>query len=185
MVWLAIHIWNVGSRTKTILMSHTIKLMASTCWGLGLLPKAPGTWGSLFPLVIVLGCGHFGFVTPWLPIILLCLLVASSVATISLYVFYSAHFGKSDPQQVVSDEVAGQSIALLGIAWVIPEIDISVSVWIGLAIGSFALFRFFDIVKLGLINRVQSLPNGWGVLMDDLLAGIISGGIILIITQFI
>ncbi len=165
-------------------MSHTIKLMASTCWGLGLLPKAPGTWGSLFPLAVVLVCGHYGFVTPWLPIILLCLIAASSLATISLYPFYSKHFGKNDPPQVVSDEVAGQSIALLAMAWIVPETDVSVPVWIGLATFAFVLFRFFDIVKLGVIDRTQSLPNGWGVLMDDILAGIVACGFILLATQF-
>ena len=165
-------------------MSHTIKLMASTCWGLGLLPKAPGTWGSLFPLAVVLVCGHFGFVTLWLPIILLCLIAASSLATISLYPFYSKHFGKNDPPQVVSDEVAGQSIALLAMAWIVPETDVSVPVWIGLATFAFVLFRFFDIFKLGVIDRTQSLPNGWGVLMDDILAGIVAGGFILLATQF-
>ena len=164
-------------------MSHTIKLMASTCYGLGLLPKAPGTWGSLFPLTVVLVCGHFGVVTPWLPIILLCLIAASSLATISLYPFYSKHFGKNDPPQVVSDEVAGQSIALLAMAWIVPETDVSVPVWVGLATFAFVLFRFFDIVKLGVIDRIQSLPNGWGVLMDDFLAGIVAGGFILLATQ--
>ena len=165
-------------------MSHTIKIMASTCWGLGLLPKAPGTWGSLFPLAVVLVFGHFGVVSPVLPIILFCLIAASSLATLSLYPFYSKHFGKNDPPQVVSDEVAGQFIALLAIAWVVPETDVSVPVWIGLAAFAFILFRFFDIVKLGVINRAQSLPNGWGVLMDDILAGIVAGGFIFLATQF-
>ena len=104
--------------------------MASTCWGLGLLPNAPGTWGSLFPLAVVLVCGHLGVVSRVLPIILVCRIAASSLATLSLYPFYSKHFGENDPPQVVSDEVAGQSIALLAIAWVVPETDVSVLVWI-------------------------------------------------------
>ena len=166
-------------------MSHTFKLMASTCWGLGLLPKAPGTWGSLFPLAVFLVYGHFSVVTPWLPIILLCLIAASTLATISLYPFYAKQFGKNDPPQVVCDEVAGQSLALLPMAWIVPETDVSVLVWIGLAIGAFVLFRFFDIIKLGVIERAQSLPNGWGVLMDDILAGIVTGGLILFAIQFI
>lgn len=165
-------------------MSDRIKLMLSTSGGLGLLPIAPGTWGSLFPLAVVLVLGHFGVVSPVLPIVLLCLIAASSLATISLYPFYTKHFGKTDPPQVVSDEIAGQSIALLAVAWLVPETDVSVPVWIGLAAFAFILFRFFDIVKLGMIDRAQSLPNGWGVLMDDILAGIISGGLILLATQF-
>jgi phosphatidylglycerophosphatase A len=106
------------------------------------------------------------------------------LATISLYPFYSKHFGNNDPPQVVSDEVAGQSIALLAMAWIVPETDLSVPVWIGLAAFAFVLFRFFDIVKLGVIDRAQSLQNGWGVLMDDILAGIVAGGFILLATQF-
>lgn len=166
-------------------MNHTIKLMASTCFGLGLLPKAPGTWASLFPLVVILGCAHFGIVSPWLPIILLCLCVMSSFITISLFHFYSTYFDKNDPPQVVCDEVAGQSLALISIAFLLPETDVATNIWIGLAISAFALFRFFDIVKIGLINRVQDLPRGWGVLMDDLLAGIIVGGSIFLVNQFI
>ena len=159
--------------------------MASTCWGLGLLPKAPGTWGSLFPLAVVLGCGHFGIVYPWLPLILLCLCAASSLATVSLFPFYSKHFGENDPPQVVSDEVAGQSLALLTVAWIVPETDMTIGAWLGLAIGAFVLFRFFDIVKLGAVNRVQQLADGWGVLMDDILAGTVAGGLILLAIQFI
>ena len=166
-------------------MSNSIKLMASTCWGLGLLPKAPGTWGSLFPLAVVLGCGHFGIVYPWLPLILLCLCAASSLATVSLFPFYSKHFGKNDPPQVVSDEVAGQSLALLTVAWIVPETDMTIGAWLGLAIGAFVLFRFFDIVKLGAVNRGQQLADGWGVLMDDILAGTVAGGLILLAIQFI
>ena len=166
-------------------MSYAIKLMASTCWGLGLLPKAPGTWGSLFPLAIVLWCGHFGIVYPWLPIILLCLIATGSLATISLFPFYSEHFGRHDPPQVVSDEVAGQSIALVMMSWLIPETHVSTAQWIGLAVGAFVLFRFFDIVKPGVINRSQGVCGGRGVLMDDILAGMIAGGLVLIAGIFI
>ena len=68
-------------------------------------------------------------------------------------------------------------------AWIVPETDVSVPVWVELATFAFVLFRFFDIVKLGVIDRIQSLPNGWGVLMDDFLAGIVAGGFILLATQ--
>jgi phosphatidylglycerophosphatase A len=166
-------------------MSNWLKLMWCTAGGLGLLPKAPGTWGSLKPLLVVLICGHFGIVQGWLVGILVAIILASSIATIVLATWYTEHFGAKDPPQVVCDETAGQSIALLAMAWLVPETDVSVPVWIGLAICAFVLFRFFDIVKLGLINRAQDLSGGWGVLMDDILAGIVAGGLILLTIQFI
>ena len=159
-----------------------IKLLASTCWGLGLLPKAPGTWGSLFPLLIVLCCGHFEFLIPWLPLILLCLVASSSLATISLHPWYQTHFGEKDPPQVVSDEVAGQSIALLGMAWIEPSNPI---LWVSLAIISFMLFRVLDIWKPCLIDKAQGLRGGYGVLMDDVIAGIVAGVAVLGISLMI
>ena len=156
-----------------------IKLLASTCCGLGLLPKAPGTWGSLFPLVVVLGCGHFDLVTPWLTLILLCLLASSTAATITLHDWYQQRFGDKDPAQVVSDEVAGQSIALLGMAWLEPAHPI---IWISLAFTAFVLFRVLDIWKPTFIGRSQQLKGGVGVLMDDVYAGLVAGVLVLAIT---
>ncbi len=159
-----------------------IKLLAATCWGLGLLPKAPGTWGSLFPLFVVLVCGHFGILIPWLPLLLVCLIVSSSLATITLHPWYQTRFGEKDPPQVVSDEVAGQSIALLGMAWLEPS---NSALWMSLAIGSFLLFRVLDIWKPCLIDTAQGLRGGYGVLMDDVLAGIVAGVLVLGITLLI
>ena len=83
-----------------------MKRILCTCGGLGFLPKAPGTWGSLPPLLIVLVCGHFGLIQGWIIALLLALLVVSSIVTIKLAPWYSRYFGKTDPPQVVSDEVA-------------------------------------------------------------------------------
>jgi phosphatidylglycerophosphatase A len=163
-------------------MSNWMKLMWCTAGGLGLLPKAPGTWGSLKPLVVTLVCGHFGLIQIWLMVLLGAIIVASSIATVVLSPWYSKHFGKEDPPQVVSDEVAGQSIALLGMAWVAPS-SIGTIAWIGLAILAFVFFRIFDIWKPGCINTSQQLKAGYGVLMDDIFAGIVAGGIILLIAM--
>lgn len=157
-----------------------MKLMWCTAGGLGLLPKAPGTWGSLKPIIGVLIFGHFGLIQGWLMVLLGATIVISSIATLVLATWYTNHFGKEDPPQVVSDEVAGQSVALLGMAWVDPSSVGSVH-WIGLAILAFLLFRVFDIWKPGLISAAQSLQGGFGVLVDDLFAGIAAGGIVLLI----
>ncbi len=159
--------------------------MCCTSGGLGLLPKAPGTWGSIKPLAIVLILGHFGIVQSWLIAILIAITIASSIVTIALDPWYTKYFGCKDPPQVVSDESAGQSIALLGMAWLEPSNDVTISVWVGLAFASFALFRLFDIWKPWVIGASQQLPNGWGVLMDDVFAGVFAGTLVGIVAILI
>ena len=154
----------------------------STWFGLGFLPKAPGTWGSGFPLAVVLGCGHFGCNPFILCITLILLFMVSSIATLTAFDWYSNHFGIHDPGVVVSDEVAGQSLALLGMAWLVPESQVSIPTWIGLAVLSFMLFRVFDIWKCGPIGKVQQLQRGTGVLLDDILAGAVAGLITVILS---
>ncbi|MBC8200866.1 MAG: phosphatidylglycerophosphatase A [Planctomycetes bacterium] len=154
-----------------------MKRLLCTCFGVGLIPKVPGTLGSLAPLCIVLGCGHFGILHGWLFVILILLLVVSSIVTIQLAPWYADYFGQKDPPQIVSDEVAGQSIALLGMAWMTPSDDNPIA-WIGFAVLAFVLFRIFDIWKPWIIDKSQNLPSGWGVLIDDILAGIAAGALV-------
>ena len=161
------------------------KLWLTSSFGLGLLPKAPGTWGSLLPLLIVLGCGHFSTEPNWLLTILICLAAANSFITLQCFSWYTKHFDATDPPQVVSDEVAGQSLALLGMAWVIPNDEVSNIIWVTLALSSFVLFRLFDIWKPWIIDRSQHFPAGWGVLMDDVLAGLLAGIFIFIAATLI
>lgn len=155
-------------------MLERIKLVCCT-GGVGLLPKAPGTWGSLYPLFILLTLGHFGASQLVNTVSLLAIVIISSVVTIKLAPWYKNYFGKQDPSQVVCDEWAGQSIALLGMAWLEPNVHVTPEYWIGLAFTSFVLFRVFDIWKPAIIDTSQKLPGGWGVLMDDILAGCTAG----------
>ncbi|MDP7008980.1 MAG: phosphatidylglycerophosphatase A [Phycisphaerales bacterium] len=159
-------------------MKQNWNLLWCTNGGLGLLPKAPGTWGSLKPVFAVLVLGHFGSPPALTISILLVVVLVSSYITVNLAKWYETYFGRKDPPQVVCDEAAGQSIALLGMAWLEPHNHVSPQIWVSLAILAFMLFRFFDIVKPGPINAAQSLPNGWGVLMDDVFAGIAAGCIV-------
>ncbi len=156
-------------------MKNIMKLLWCTNGGLGLLPKAPGTWGSLKPLIAILILGHFGAPIAVTIGVLLVIIIVSSYVTITLEPWYTQYFGKKDPSQVVSDEAAGQSIALLGMAWLEPENHASPAIWIALAVYAFALFRLFDIWKPQLIDQAQKYPRGWGVLMDDVYAGIAAG----------
>ena len=161
-----------------------MRKLLCTSFGLGLLPKAPGTWGSLAPVFVVLVCGHYTLAQGWLLGILTLLLLVSSIVTVQLASWYSSYFHQKDPPQVVSDEVAGQSIALLGMAWAVPEQE-NPFPWIGMVVLAFVLFRIFDIWKPWVINKSQLLPSGWGVLVDDILAGIVAGALVLIPTTLL
>jgi phosphatidylglycerophosphatase A len=109
---------------------------------------------------------------------LLFLAIIASLATLILAPWYTAHFKSEDPPQVVCDEVAGQSLALLGMTWLAPGGHMWS--WVLLALLAFALFRVLDVLKPGLIGRSQRLPDGLGVLADDVLAGVVAGGVVLI-----
>ena len=86
-------------------------------------------------------------------------------------------FDRKDPRPMVLDEVAGQALALLAAPAAAFTDPAMAALFIAL---SFGFFRLFDIVKPGLIGAAQNLPSGWGVLMDDLLAGALALGFILI-----
>ena len=82
---------------------------------------------------------------------------------------------KSDPSEVVIDEVIGQWIAVLPIGFTLnvnePGVKELWFVWLW----AFASFRFFDIIKLGMIGWADNLSGALGVLLDDILAGIAAG----------
>ncbi len=77
--------------------------------------------------------------------------------------------GSHDPSEIVIDEVAGMWLALIGIP----------VTWPGM-LAAFLLFRLFDVWKPGPINRLQNLPGGWGVMMDDVAAGALAGGLVVL-----
>jgi phosphatidylglycerophosphatase A len=130
--------------------------LAIATWGGGYLPLMPGTFGSL------VGIGVF-VLLKWWPIQIL--------ATV-LIMFTGIWAGSrterilrlKDPGRVVVDEVAGQMIALLPLS----IFAVSSKAWI---IVSFILFRLFDIFKPYPARRLEALPSGLGIMMDDVLAG--------------
>jgi phosphatidylglycerophosphatase A len=124
----------------------------------GYLPKAPGTWGSLFALLL------WWFVVPENDKLLQIMLIVTVIIMGLLSSdWFSKNEGRKDPSEVVIDEVAGMWITL----FMIPH------QWHYFLIG-FILFRFFDITKPGIIDRSQKLPNGWGIMVDDIISGIFS-----------
>ena len=143
--------------------------LLATGLGTGLLPKAPGTWGSL--LAVLLGEVLLG--AAGLPG-LLALAGASTLLGVPAAGRVASLRGREDPPEIVIDEVAGQAIALGLLHAVLPATAPLLARW-GLVLLAFVLFRILDIAKPGWIDRLQSLPGGWGVMADDLLAGLIAG----------
>ena len=141
----------------------------ATGLGTGLLPKAPGTWGSLLGAGLAEGlhlvAGLPGVVGLAAAAAALGVPAAGRVASLR---------GREDPPEVVVDEVAGQALALALLHAVLAE-DAGGPVRLVLVLLAFGLFRLLDVAKPGPIDRLQSLPGGWGVMADDLLAGLVAG----------
>lgn len=152
----------------------------TTC-GVGYLPLAPGTWGSIVGVAIFLGYrilhknAHLtlldaGWVfqqyTAFLYAVTGILLAAFCLAGIWASARAVKLFNSKDPQKIVVDEVMGQLIVF---AFVPFEIDR----W--LVVAGFVLFRIFDIWKPYPVRAVEKLPNGMGVCADDIVAGVYGG----------
>ena len=123
---------------------------------------APGTMGSLIGVLF----GSFLILNLDVKFYLIFLLIFIIVS----YLLCEAHlkfYNKKDPKEVVVDEISGQFIAILGCV----QSDKSTYMFLSLFL-SFILFRFFDISKIGPIKRFENLPNGIGIMADDIVAGL-------------
>ncbi len=135
-----------------------LALLIATGFGIGRLPVAPATWASA--AVALLLIPEFTRA----PIVLAGLLLVA----LALGVWASGEAEKElgpDAKPIVIDEVAGMLLAVIAV----PRGTGSPLLFLGAA---FLLFRFFDIVKPFPIRQVQRWPGGWGVVADDVLAGI-------------
>jgi phosphatidylglycerophosphatase A len=101
--------------------------------------------------------------------VLVAVLVAFSAACVRYGPEAEAHFGKKDPGSICADETAGQCLPLL----LLPASSLATPTSMGLTLGvAFVSFRIADILKLPPANGLQRQPAGWGVLLDDLVAGV-------------
>jgi len=138
-------------------MKQLAARMLSTCFGIGYFPVAPGTVTSIAAVLAYL------FVPGLreLPLLLLMVMLTASAGVWSGYVM-EERYG-SDPSIVTIDELSGQWLALAALpAGILP------------ALLALAFFRFYDIAKPGPIDSAQRMPGGWGIMADDLLAGLLA-----------
>jgi len=146
------------------------RLLAS-CFGLGWLPPAPGTWGSLPPVVVFSILLHFDAPAAAIVGVMAALIVLGAVACVTCAPAAISALGKIDPSEVVADEFAGQALAYLVIPLLLPA-DLSLKQCCFVTGLGFLLFRVFDITKPWPIKKLEQFPDGWGILADDLLAGV-------------
>jgi phosphatidylglycerophosphatase A len=145
--------------------------LAIATFGVGYLPLIPGTFGSMVGVVIFLLLRSWPLQVFFISVIVVLGVWAAS-RTESL-------LGLKDPGKVVVDEVAGQMISLLPLAFLVD------GPWLVWVIVSFNLFRLFDIFKPYPAYRFEALPGGFGIMADDLVAGIYGAiGTAIIITAF-
>ena len=131
-------------------------LFIATCGYVGYVPVAPGTAGSIAGLVLYGAAGLLGGTQVEIGVLAVVLAVGvwSSAAS-------ERHLGETDPGVIVIDEVAGMLITLLALQ----------PTWGGVLAG-FLAFRFFDVVKPFPARWAERLPGGWGVMADDVIAGL-------------
>jgi len=146
------------------------RLIAS-CFGLGRLPPAPGTWGSLPPVLVFGLLLHFGVPGTVIAGVMAVLVVLGGVGCVICAPAVVSILGKTDPGEVVADEFAGQALTYLVIPLLLPG-DLSLKQCCFVTGLGFFLFRAFDITKPWPIKKLEHFRDGWGILADDLLAGV-------------
>ncbi len=156
-----------------------------TFFGAGLLKPGPGTWGSVAALLLWLAAGYElrshhavpllefeGFGLFYGVLTLAAALLATAIG-IPAATIVARESGREDPGHVVIDEVAGQWLTLA----------VSKPDWPH-ALLAFALFRLFDITKPWPIRKLEALPEGWGIMLDDLAAGLLGAVVMLVVERW-
>ena len=151
-----------------------MKRLLTSCLGLGWLPIAPGTWGSLPPMIVFGLLGQLAVSPMVIVLVMLALTVLGSVVCVALAPGAIAATGNKDPGEVVADELAGQSVCYLVAPLVLSGTASLTHIWL-LALAGFLLFRLFDIFKPWPARQMEGFPAGWGILADDLMAGVYAG----------
>ena len=139
-----------------------LSVIISTLFGVGYFPKIPGTTGTLLAAFVyfLLPGNFFGSLKNNL-IFLTCVLILSLISVV--FISKAEKELGHDDNKIILDEFLGYFIAVL----FLPKTLV-------IAVIAFILFRFFDMFKPEPVNIVQKLPAGWGVMADDIMAGVYS-----------
>lgn len=159
----------------------TIAFLIATTFGAGLLPIAPGTWGSAVVTVVVAALYATGLTTftgPTSCAVMLGLSLVVGWAGVWAGDRVARMLKDDDPSAVVVDEVVGQLLTysllpIAGVAWTGGTFAAALLV-------GFLLFRGLDIVKPGPIDALQRCHGGLGIMADDFLAGVVGAWVMLV-----
>ena len=135
-----------------------------TVFYIGKLPLAPGTWASIFAVL----CWYFLFQSVnhfVLPAISIFLFLIGGIASDTIVKDTKEH----DPSRIVIDEWVGQWVALS-----------MMPINIRTGVVAFVAFRIFDIIKPGPVRKMENISGGWGIMADDVMAGIMAYFVVLI-----
>jgi phosphatidylglycerophosphatase A len=149
-----------------------MKRILTSCFGLGWLPLAPGSWGSLPPTIIFGLLCYVHAPALLISIVMAALALCGSIICIKFVPAVIAETGKNDPGEVVADEIAGQAITYLVTPFFLAVRMVSVKQVLAITVLGFLLFRAFDSIKPWPIRKLEKLREGWGVLCDDLMASV-------------
>ena len=139
----------------------------ATVFGAGFGKPGPGTWGSIATVLLWAAYAALAHPSPQGLLIALAVLIVAALALgIPAATIVARESGRKDPQFVVIDEVAGQAITLL----FMPANSRG-------ALLALVLFRLFDITKPFPIRRIEKLSEGWGIVLDDVAAGLYALGV--------
>ena len=152
-----------------------IQRICTSCFGLGLLPAAPGTWGSAPAAVLLWLMASYGASQVLITAAMSAVVLAASAACIRFAPGVIAETGSKDPSEVVADELAGQGLTFLVFYTFCGSENVIIA-----AVSGFILFRIFDIIKPWPINKLEKLPAGWGILADDLGAALAAGALMIL-----
>ena len=149
-------------------MKKRIAQLIATFFYVGHLPYAPGTWGTVaaVPLYyLISGIPEYLYIALTLAIVLVSVWAAGIAEGI---------YGKTDPGQIVADEVSGYLVTMI---LVVPT---QTNIIIG-----FVLVRIFDMLKPPPARQAERLPGGWGVVMDDVMSGVYANIVLHVIVWYV
>ncbi len=144
-------------------------VLIATFFNVGKFPIAPGTLASLITTIVVF---LFNYLFSPDPIVMISAIVIIFFAGIVPARIAEEHYGQKDPHAIVIDEVPGQMISLLFLPAVLSTKSIAAY------IAGFFIFRFFDILKPPPVKQADRIKGGFGIMFDDILAGLYSLGTI-------
>jgi phosphatidylglycerophosphatase A len=172
--------WGAGAMCSLSRPKTAWAWTVATFFGAGLGKPGPGTWGSVAAVLIWTGVAIWAHPGPaWMIGLTLAGIVLSVGLGVPAATISARESGRKDPGFVVIDEVAGQWIALLAI----PMAGVGAD-WKHILL-ALLLFRVFDITKPFPVRQLEKLPEGWGIVFDDVAAGLYAWAGMLVLSHWI